>query len=110
MRTHELHLSEVRNIFKYDHISVDIDLSSGLMKATPLPGDNFSKQNKQGFLSMYVTSCCTFPSCGTSEENVGSGEAKVLQQGHIFASDRPDMNLFLICNDDPLLKEMKFHL
>lgn len=110
MRTRELHLSEARNILKYDHISVDTNLSPELMQATPLPGDNFSKQNKQGFLSMNVTSCCIFPSCGTSEENVRSGEAEVLQQGHIFASDRPDMNLFLICNDDSLLKEMKFHL
>lgn len=69
-----------------------------------------SKQNEQGFLPTYITSCCISLSCGTSEENVGSEEAKVLQQGQIFASDRPDMNLFLICNDDSLLKERKFHL
>lgn len=80
------------------------------MQAIPPPEDSFSKQNKQGLLSMHITSCCICLSCGTSEKNVGSGEAKVLQQGDIFASDRPDMNLFLIRNDDSLLKEMKFHL
>lgn len=95
---------------KYTHIFVDKDFSSQLMQVAPVPGDSFSKQNKQGLLSTYVTSCSIFPSCSTSEENVGSGEAEVVQQGHIFASDRSDMNLFLICNDDSLLKEMKFHL
>lgn len=80
------------------------------MQASPLPENSFSKENKQGFLSTYVTSCCIFPSCDASEENVRCGEAKVLQQGLIFSSDRPDMNLFLIYDDDSLLKEMKFHL
>lgn len=95
---------------KYNHILADTNLSPQLIQTALLPEDNFSEQNNQGFLSKYVTSCCIWSYSGTSEENMGTGEAKILQQGHIFVSDRLDMNLFFICNDDSLLKEMKFHL
>lgn len=59
---------------------------------------------------MAVTSgwLCLF--CSTFEEDVGAGEAKVLQQSHILAPDWPDVNPLLTHGDNSLLKQIKFHL
>lgn len=107
-----LQLSAVTKMYKR-HVVTVTNPALTITHAAPLTAGKKRGQNWTSGSSLipetFNTSYCPCPSPCSSEDDVGSGEAEVLQHVQVFASHRPDVNLFLGNNDDPLLKKAKFH-